>query len=98
MSVVTSWQGRRLVGRALADVLPHDVEYGGAYETVLYGAGKEKGAGVLHERAHDVGAPALVQMVRAFESPRDSVVFAALMVGVGVFSVTAQVYVTGFVA
>lgn len=59
-------------GRHLGDVLPHDVEDGGADERVLDGAREEEGAGVLHQRPDDVGPPALVDVVRALEAPGHS--------------------------
>lgn len=48
-----------------ADVLPHHVQYGRAYQTVLDRAREQERAGVLHQRANDVRPPALVDVMRA---------------------------------
>ena len=71
----------------LGDVLPHDVQYGGADERVLDGAREEEGAGVLHQGADDVGSAALVDVVRPLQASGHPVVgrvVAGLGVGVGV--------------
>lgn len=60
--------------RRATDVLPHDVEDGGADQRVFDGAGEQEGAGVLHQGAHDVGASALVDMVWSLEATRHAVV------------------------
>jgi hypothetical protein len=57
----------------LADVLPHDVEDGRADQAVLDGAREEERARVLHQRTHDVGASALVDVVRPLQAPSHSV-------------------------
>ena len=60
-------------GWELGYVAPHDVEDGGADEAVLYGTREEEGRSVLYQRADNVGASALVQVVGTFETPRDYV-------------------------
>ena len=64
-----------LRGRRPTDVLPHDVEDGGADQRILDGAGEEEGAGVLHQGAHDVGASALVDMVWTLQAAHHPVVW-----------------------
>ena len=64
-----------LSGRRPTDVLPHDVEDGGADQRILDGAGEQEGAGVLHQGAHDVGASALVDMVWALQAAHHAVVW-----------------------
>lgn len=52
-----------LSGRRAADVLPHDIEDSGADQGVLDGAGEQERAGILHQGTHDVGAPALIDVM-----------------------------------
>ena len=92
---MTRRRRRRLLGRRLGDVLPHDVEYGRADEAVLDGAGEEEGAGVLDERAHDVGTPALEHVVGALEAARDAGVGRHRLLAVVPVRVAAQVQVPG---
>ena len=66
--------GARREGRQAADVLPHHVQDGGADQRVLDGAGEQEGTRVLHQGPHDVGTPALVDVVWAFEAPGHPVV------------------------
>lgn len=47
-----------------ADVLPHHVQYGRAYQAVLDRAREQERAGVLHQRPDDVGPAALVDVMR----------------------------------
>ena len=42
------------------EVLPHLVESDCTYQTVLYGAGEQKGTCVLHQHSHDVVPRAVV--------------------------------------
>jgi len=64
-----------LCGRRPTDVLPHDVEDGGADERILDGAGEQEGAGVLHQGAHNVCASALVDMVWTLQAAHHAVVW-----------------------
>lgn len=80
---VMSWRDRwRLLGPVLGDVLPHDVEYGSAYQAVLDGAGKQKRTGILDQRAHDVRTPTLEHVVRTLETASDPGVMVLVLVAV----------------
>lgn len=57
-----------LLRRQLANVLPHNVENGRADETVLDGAGEQKGTCVLHKGTHDVRTSALEHVMRPLET------------------------------
>ena len=58
----------------LANVLPHDVEDGGAYEAVLDGARKEKWADILNKLTHDVDTTALEARTVVVKTPAGTVV------------------------
>lgn len=97
MRVMPSRRKRGLLQRGLAYVLPHDVEYGRAYEAVLDGAGKQERTGVLDEGAHNVGTPALVQVVRALQASCHSGVRLVMVVQVllGLMALAAEIQVAG---
>ena len=96
MHVMPGGRRRGLLGCRLRYVLPHDVEYSRANQTVLDRAREEKGAGVLDERAHDIRAPALEHVVGTLETAGDTRVL--LHQVLGVVAVATEVQVTSLCA
>lgn len=47
-----------------ANVFPHDVQYGRAYQTILDRTREQERAGILHQRPDNVGPTTLVYVMR----------------------------------
>lgn len=97
MSMMPGGRGGKLLGPRFCNILPHNIKYSCAYQTILDGTRKEKGTGVLYEGSHDVGTPTLEHVMGTLQSTCQSSVLLTrlLVVRVMTVSLTGKVQVTG---